>query len=114
MENDNYPEAVREFMCLRAEAGGSLLAHEAHYHLAQCYARLLRFDDALREFESAARADGRAEWQARNWFEIAKIYDFVPALRDYYRALEYYRRVTVGEHQTAAADRAKFIAGEYL
>lgn len=114
MESDDYQEAVKEFMYLREQAGGTLTGREGQFNLAQCYARLLRYEDALAEFERAAREDGRAEWRARSWFEIAKIYDFVPALRDYYRALDYYRRVNGGEHQTDAMARARFIEQEYL
>ncbi len=114
MEEENYPEAIKEFLYLRAEAPGSMLARDGSFHLAQSYAQLLRHDEALAEYERAATVETRADQRARIWYELARLYDYVPVLRDYYRALEYYRRVTTGEYATAATARAHVIREEYL
>lgn len=114
MEEENYPEAIKEFLYLRAEAPGSMLARDGSFHLAQSYGKLLRHDEALAEYERAAAVETRADQRARIWYELARLYDYVPVLRDYYRALEYYRRVTTGEYATAATARAHVIREEYL
>jgi len=112
LESGEVSDAIREFIYLRA--GGNALARDAQFHLAQCYARLLRYDEALAELQRAASHETRPDWRARISYETAKIYDYVPALRDYYRALSYYRLVNTGEYEQAAATRARTIEEEYL
>jgi len=114
MAERKYPEAIREFFYLSEEFGNSAVAREGRYYLGGSYFEMKRFTDALSEYIHLLPKENRPEWRSAVAYEIAKIYDYIPELRDYYKAIEYYRRVDSGEFRHDARERVKHIRDEYL